>query len=49
VKSETDLVLLKINKDLLQKIIKEFKNWKEIQKELIKRIQENHKNNKKSV
>jgi CRP-like cAMP-binding protein len=49
VKAETDLILLKINKDLLQKIIKEFKNWKEIQKELIKRIQENHNNNKKLI
>jgi CRP-like cAMP-binding protein len=41
VKAETDLILLKISKDLLHKIIKEFKNGKEIQKELIRRIQEN--------
>lgn len=43
VRAVTDLVLLKINKDLLHKIIKEFKNWKEIQAEIIKRIKENHK------
>jgi CRP-like cAMP-binding protein len=43
VKAETDLVLLKINKELLHRIIKEFKNWKEIQAELIKRIGENIK------
>lgn len=42
VRAETDLILLKINKDLLQRMIKEFKNWKEIQTEIIKRIQENH-------
>jgi hypothetical protein len=34
---------LKINKELLHKIIKEFKNWKQIQEEIIKRIQENLK------
>jgi CRP-like cAMP-binding protein len=43
VKAETDLVLLKINKDLLHKIIKEFKNWKKIQEEIVNRIKENHK------
>jgi hypothetical protein len=43
VKAETDLVLLKINKELLHRIIKEFKNWKKIKEEIIKRIQENHK------
>jgi CRP-like cAMP-binding protein len=43
VKAETDLILLKINKDLLHRLIKEFKNWKQIQEEIIKRIKENHK------
>jgi CRP-like cAMP-binding protein len=43
IKAETDLVLLKISKELLHKIIKEFKNGKEIQKELIRRIKENAK------
>ncbi len=44
IKAMTKLKLLKINKDLLFKIIKEFPNWKEIQKILIKRITENTKN-----
>ena len=46
VRAQSDLVLLKINKDLLQRMIKEFKNWKEIQAEIIKRIRDNHENKK---
>jgi len=42
--ANSDLVLLKIDKELLHTIIKEFKNWSEIQKELMKRISENIKN-----
>lgn len=44
IKAKTLTVLLKINKELLQTIIKEFKNWKEIQKTVFERIMENHKN-----
>mgnify|MGYP003965108321 CR=1 FL=1 len=40
----TNLVALRIDKELLHTIIKEFKNWKDIQKTLMKRIMENHKN-----
>lgn len=43
IKSITDLVLLKINKTILKKIIKELKNWKEIQDKIFKRILENNK------
>lgn len=41
--AETDLVLYKINKELLHKMIKEFKNWKEIQAKIMERITQNHK------
>lgn len=41
--AKSDLILLKIDKELLHTIIKEFKNWKEIQKVLMKRIHENIK------
>ncbi len=44
VTAETDLIVLKIDKELLHKIIKEFKNWKQIQEVLMKRIIENTKN-----
>lgn len=44
VKAKSDLVLLKINKDLLFTIIRKFENWAEIQKTLMKRIMENTKN-----
>lgn len=39
--STTDVVLLKINKELLHTIIKKFTNWKQIQEVLMKRILEN--------
>lgn len=42
--ANTDLVLLKINRDLLHTIIKEFKNWKDIQKIIIERIKDNMSN-----
>lgn len=42
VRAKTDLVLLKITKELLQRIIKELKNWKDLQTEIIRRIRENH-------
>lgn len=42
--ASTDLVLLKIDKNLLYTIIKKFKNWKEIQETLMKRISNNLKN-----
>ena len=48
IRAETDLILLKINKELLHKIIKEFKNWKKIQEEIIKRIKENNQKTNKS-
>lgn len=41
--AETDLILLKIDKELLFTIIKKFKNWKQIQEILMKRILENIK------
>jgi CRP-like cAMP-binding protein len=44
VKALTKLKLLKINKELLHNIIKEFPNWKEIQKVVMERILENTKN-----
>ena len=43
VKAETDVTLLKINKDLLLSIIKEAPNWKEIQKKVFERIMQNLK------
>ncbi len=43
IKALTNLKLLKLNKELLHNIIKEFPNWKEIQKILINRITENAK------
>jgi len=39
--TETNVILLKIDKELLHTIIKKFKNWKDIQEVLIKRILEN--------
>jgi CRP-like cAMP-binding protein len=44
IKASKDLILLKINKELLHNIIKNFTNWKEIQKIIFERIQENIKN-----
>jgi CRP-like cAMP-binding protein len=44
--AETNLVLLKIDQELLHTIIKKFKNWKQIQEVLMKRILENAKNSK---
>jgi len=41
--TETNVVLLKIDKELLHTIIKKFKNWKDIQEVLMKRILENIK------
>lgn len=43
VKALSDVILLKINKVILEKIIKELKNWKEIQKIIFDRIMENNK------
>lgn len=43
IKAKSSVVLLKINKELLHKIMKEFKNWREIQKIVFERIMENHK------
>lgn len=42
VKALTKLSLLQINKELLHDIIKQFPNWKEIQKIMMKRILENN-------
>ncbi len=44
IKASWDIILLKINKELLQNIIKKFENWKEIQKVLYERIMMNLKN-----
>ncbi len=44
IKALENLVLLKINKELLHTIIKEFKNWKDIQKTVYDRIIQNLKN-----
>ena len=41
--AKTDLVTLKINKELLDMIIKNFENWKEIKKVIMERILENLK------
>ncbi len=41
VRANTDLILLKINKELLFNIIKNFINWKEIQKVIVERIKDN--------
>ena len=43
IKALSNLILLKINKKILEKIIKELKNWKEIQKIIFDRIMENNK------
>lgn len=43
----TNSILLKINKKILNKIIKELKNWKEIQKNIFNRIMENNKKTQK--
>ncbi|MDD3646097.1 MAG: cyclic nucleotide-binding domain-containing protein [Candidatus Gracilibacteria bacterium] len=43
IKAKSSVVLLKINKELLHKIMKEFKNGREIQKIVFERIMENHK------
>jgi CRP-like cAMP-binding protein len=43
VKATTDLVLLQINKVILEKMIRELPNWKEIQKTIFSRIMENNK------
>jgi len=42
VKALTKLSLLQINKDLLHDIIKQFPNWKEVQKIMMERILENN-------
>lgn len=42
--TETNVILLKIDKELLHTIIKKFKNWKDIQELLMKRILDNIKN-----
>jgi len=42
VKALTKLSLLQINKDLLHDIIKQFPNWKEVQKIMMDRILENN-------
>ena len=42
--ANSDVILLKIDKELLHTIIKKFKNWSNIQKELLKRITDNIKN-----
>lgn len=41
IKAQNDLILLKISKDLLHNIIKNFTNWSEIQKVFFERIKEN--------
>ena len=41
IKAKTDLILLKINQDLLHKILRDFPNGKEIQKTMMNRILEN--------
>ena len=41
--AETDLILLKMDKELLHTIIKEFKNWKQIQQVMLQRIKDNIK------
>jgi len=46
IKAITNMKLLKINKNLLFDIIKQFPNWDEIQKTMIKRITENLKNSR---
>ncbi len=43
IKAISDLKLLQINKVILDKIIKELPNWKEIQKIIFNRIMENNK------
>ena len=42
IKATSNLILLQINKVILEKIIRELKNWKEIQKIIFKRITENN-------
>ncbi len=42
IKAMTNIKLLQINKELLHNIIKEFPNWKEIQKIMMERILENN-------
>ena len=41
-----NIIALKINKTLLEQIIRKFKNWKEIQKTIVERIMMNHNNSK---
>ncbi len=41
IKAKTDLILLKINQELLHKILRDFPNGKEIQKTMMNRILEN--------
>jgi len=43
IKAKTNLILLKLNKDLLFEIIRKFENWKEIQKIVMDRIIKNTK------
>ena len=43
IKANDDCILLQINKIILEKVIKELKNWKEIQKVIFERIMENNK------
>lgn len=44
IKALEDLIILRINKELLYTIIKQFKNWKDIQKTIYDRLIENLKN-----
>lgn len=41
IKTKTEVILLKINKDLLHKILKDFPNWDKVQKVIQTRIMEN--------
>lgn len=43
VKAKGDIILLKINKELLFSIVNELENWKEIKKIILNRIKENIK------
>ena len=43
IKANSDVILLKINKELLLSVMKELENWAEIKKEILNRIKENLK------
>ena len=43
IKTKTDVIILKINKELLFSVMKELPNWEEIKKEVFNRIKENLK------